>query len=231
MAHDDSAYFFDLRMVCGGYAYYLTHTIFDTFTSSGREVRSPSIVSIKNLSISAKLFGQKLLIIDSVEDYNDWLYKRRWAIVRVEFARNNMAFWLKSAECIKSAINLFTDIEIVSPRAIKHYVNRGVKKHVLTRDSKTCLACGASGKDGVQLTMQHVRPFSKAGETTSQNLVTLCVDCNQRIGIDEVTDLYQKANLHFGYDPSIIRGVSTHKSRDHAWELSDNLMQTRCEIW
>ena len=79
--------------------------------------------------------------------------------------------------------------------------------------------------------MQHVRPFSRGGETTSQNLVTLCESCNQMYGIDEVTELYEKAGLHFGYDPSIIRGTLTANARNKALELSDNLMQTRCEIW
>ena len=63
-------------MVCGGYAYYLTHTIFETFTNNGREVRSPSTVSRKNLSSSARLFGQRVFRINKLEDYNFWLYQR-----------------------------------------------------------------------------------------------------------------------------------------------------------
>ena len=142
-----------------------------------------------------------------------------------------MASWLKSAECIKSAINLFTDVEIVSPSALKHSANKGRKRYVLSRDDKICLACGATENDGAKLTMQHIKPFSRAGETTSHNLVTLCNDCNQKYGTEEVTGLYEKANLHFGYNPSIINGISTKESRIDAFELLDNLMQTRCEIW
>jgi hypothetical protein len=231
MKDDDSAYFYDLRMVCGGYAYYLTYTIFVTFTNKGREVRSPSTVSIKNLLRSAQLLGNRLIKIDKMEDYNFWLYKRGWALIVKEFAQSNMRSWLKSAECIKSAINLFTDVKIVSPSALKHSVNNGRKNHVILRDGKICLACGAAEGDSVKLTMQHIKPFSRAGETTSHNLVTLCNDCNQKYGPEEITELYQKAKLHFGYDPSIINGISTKESRLHASELSDNLMQTRCEIW
>ena len=231
MTNDDSAYFYDLRMVCGGYAYYLTHTIFVAFTDNGREVRSPSTVSIKNLLSSARLFGQRVYRIDQIEDYNIWLYKRGWALIDIEFAQSKMESWLKSAQCIKSAINLFTDVDIVSPSALKHSVNKGRKAYVLSRDGNICLACEANENDGVKMTMQHIKPFSRAGETTSQNLVTLCNDCNQKYGNEEVTRLYERANLHFGYDPSIISGISTKESRIGAFELSDNLMQTRCEIW
>jgi hypothetical protein len=37
--------------------------------------------------------------------------------------------------------------------------------------------------------------------------------------------------LYFGYDPSMIKGVATNQSLLDAWELSGNMMQTRCEIW
>lgn len=228
---NDEVYFFDLRMVCGGYAYYLTHTIFVTFSEKGREIRSPSTVSKVNFLGSARLFNQKVYIIDKAEDYDYWIYKRGWAVVEVEFARNKMEAWLRSAECTKSPLGLFTDVKIISPGALKHSTKKGRKDYVLSRDKRMCLACGATENNGVTLTMQHIKPFSRAGETTSHNLVTLCHDCNQRFAADEVISLYEKAKLHFGYDPSIINDIPTSKSRIEAYELSDNLMQTRCEIW
>jgi 5-methylcytosine-specific restriction endonuclease McrA len=226
-----SAYFFDLRMVCGGYAYYVTYTVFNAFTTAGRELRKPDPVNVKVFSESAKLFRQRLSIIQSVEEYNDWLYLRGWAIVELNMAKSNMRQWLKSAECIKAPTHMYTDIEIVSPSALKHHTKQSRKKHVLDRDKQTCLACGSTRDDGVRLTMQHVRPHSKGGETTAQNLVTLCEPCNRKRGTEEITELYKKAGLHFGYDPSIIQGRLSDEIHNQAIELSDNLMQTRCEIW
>ena len=226
-----SAYFFDLRMVCGGYAYYVTHTVFIDFTNAGRELRKPDPVNVKVFLESAKLFRQKLFIIQSVEEYNDWLYLRGWAIVEPNMAKSNMRQWLKSAECIKAPTGIYTDVEIVSPSALKHHTKQSRKKHVLGRDKQTCLACGATEDDGVKLTMQHVLPHSKGGETTAQNLVTVCELCNRKLGTEEVTELYKKAGLHFGYDPSIIQGRLSIETHSKAIELSDNLMQTRCEIW
>ncbi len=218
-------------MVCGGYAYYVTHTIFNAFTSSGREVRNPDPVNVEVFAKAAKLFGQKIYVIRSVTDYNDWLYLRGWAIVEENLAKSLMPQWLKSAECIKAPTNVYTDIEIVSPSALKHYIKQGRKKHVLDRDNRACLACGSTEQDGAKLTMQHVLPFSKGGETTSQNLVTLCETCNRNFGAEEVTELYKKAGLHFGYDFSIFTVRPPVEARKKAVELSANLMQTRCEIW
>lgn len=227
----ESAYFFDLRMVYGGYAYYVTHTFFTDFTTTGRDIRKPDMVNVKVFAQSAKLFSQKISIIQSVKEYNDWLYLRGWAIVQQNMAKSNMRQWLKSAECIKSPTGIYTDVEIVSPSALKHYTKKSRKKHVLSRDKQTCLACGLTEADGVKLTMQHVLAWSKGGETTAQNLVTLCEACNTKLATEEVTELYVKAGLHFGYDPSIIRGRLSREARSQAMELSDNLMQTRCEIW
>ena len=226
-----SAYFFDLRMICGGYAYYVTHTFFSHFTTNGREVRKPDQVNVKVFAESARLFSQEISIIQSVKEYNDWLYLRGWAIVEENMAKSNMKQWLKSAECIKAPTGIYTDVEIVSRSALKHYTKRSRKKHVLGRDKETCLACGSTETQGVRLTMHHVLAFTKGGETTAQNLVTLCEGCNEKLGTEEVTKLYAKAGLHFGYDPSIIRGRLSRMAYNKAMELSDNLMQTRCEIW
>lgn len=51
---------------------------------------------------------------------------------------------------------------------------------VLSRDNFTCQNCGASpAKDPkTKLHVDHVKPWSKGGETTIENLQTLCSDCN-----------------------------------------------------
>ena len=231
MSDLQSAFFFDLRMICGGYAYYVTHTFFSGFTTNGREVRKPDLVNVKVFRESARLFSQTISIIQSIKEYNDWLYLRGWAIVEQNMAKSNMKQWLKSAECIKSPTRIYTDVEIVSPSALKHYTKKSRKKHVLGRDKQTCLACGLTEADGVKITMQHVLAWSKGGETTAQNLVSLCEACNTKLRTEKVTDLYVKAGLHFGYDSSIIRGRLSREASSQAMELSDNLMQTRCEIW
>lgn len=61
--------------------------------------------------------------------------------------------------------------------------------HVLQRDRFTCRACGASPAltPGVELHVDHIKPWSKGGETVLENLQTLCSGCN--LG---------KSNVHMG---------------------------------
>ena len=51
---------------------------------------------------------------------------------------------------------------------------------VLKRDNFKCCACGASpAKDpSVELHIDHIIPWSKGGETSLENLQTLCSRCN-----------------------------------------------------
>lgn len=51
---------------------------------------------------------------------------------------------------------------------------------VLQRDSFTCKQCGASpAKDpSIELHLDHIVPWSKGGETSYENLQTLCSKCN-----------------------------------------------------
>lgn len=51
---------------------------------------------------------------------------------------------------------------------------------VLKRDNFTCIQCGASPakEKNIELHVDHVVPWSKDGETTIDNLQTLCLNCN-----------------------------------------------------
>jgi hypothetical protein len=51
---------------------------------------------------------------------------------------------------------------------------------VLKRDRFTCCACGASPAitPGVELHIDHIVPWSKGGQTTLENLQSLCSTCN-----------------------------------------------------
>ena len=53
------------------------------------------------------------------------------------------------------------------------------KKNVLRRDQFTCQYCGSS--DG-EMTLDHIYPRSKGGESTWKNVVCSCRVCNARKG-------------------------------------------------
>ena len=52
------------------------------------------------------------------------------------------------------------------------------KTAILKRDNYRCVICGRGQKDGVELHIDHIHPWSKGGETVFENLQTLCTVCN-----------------------------------------------------
>lgn len=71
-----------------------------------------------------------------------------------------------------------------TPPSPKHTTNRNINLRlrflVMKKDNFKCCMCGASpAKDpSVELHIDHIIPWSKGGETTIDNLQTLCSKCN-----------------------------------------------------
>jgi hypothetical protein len=57
-------------------------------------------------------------------------------------------------------------------------VNWRLRALVLMRDQARCRLCGASPADGAKLHVDHVKPWSRGGDTTLDNLQILCDRCN-----------------------------------------------------
>ena len=55
------------------------------------------------------------------------------------------------------------------------------RRGVLARDRETCQYC-ASQPGRLQLTVDHVLPRSQGGQTSWENVVAACRDCNHRKG-------------------------------------------------
>ena len=62
------------------------------------------------------------------------------------------------------------------PRAIQRKISR---RALFARDGWRCVYCGSSGG---RLTLDHVVPRSKGGESVWENVVTACAPCNLRKG-------------------------------------------------
>jgi 5-methylcytosine-specific restriction endonuclease McrA len=230
----DGVYAFDLKMLCGGYAYFSTFTVCVGLGESHRDIRKPDLLIIGGIYNSLRDLGhfkgrsflRRDLIIGEQEQYEKWLYRKGWGFVTKEYVQNHMSQWLRQRECLRSPVGTFTDIELVPPSTLAHYHSR-IRDKVLERDGKQCLLCETK----TQLTMQHVIPHSYGGETTLRNLVTLCKECNQKCGVEFLMELYDFAGLHSGFDPSLVKKIPTKDSIRQAMYLSGNLMQTRCEVW
>jgi 5-methylcytosine-specific restriction endonuclease McrA len=61
--------------------------------------------------------------------------------------------------------------------------NRSLSKrmHIFMRDRFRCQYCGVKG-NAFELTLDHIVPRSKGGDTVPENLCTACRPCNQRKG-------------------------------------------------
>jgi 5-methylcytosine-specific restriction endonuclease McrA len=53
-----------------------------------------------------------------------------------------------------------------------------LRAQVLVRDGATCRLCGANPQSGAKLHVDHIKPWSRGGETTLDNLQILCEICN-----------------------------------------------------
>lgn len=57
-------------------------------------------------------------------------------------------------------------------------IPKALRQAVYERDHYTCQQCGATK----HLSLDHIRPYSKGGQDTMENLKTLCRSCNSRKG-------------------------------------------------
>lgn len=72
-------------------------------------------------------------------------------------------------------------IRLLEYRRIPHQTRALSRKNILMRDRYTCQYCHKI-LPSTELTLDHVVPRSRAGETTWENLVACCHSCNNRKG-------------------------------------------------
>lgn len=89
-----------------------------------------------------------------------------------------------SSSCVHStrqALKVPSVIRLLEYRRIPHQSRALSRKNILLRDRYTCQYCGKTLPSG-ELTLDHVIPRSRAGESSWENLVASCNPCNNRKG-------------------------------------------------
>ncbi|MBI3681398.1 MAG: HNH endonuclease [Acidobacteria bacterium] len=81
----------------------------------------------------------------------------------------------------RQALRLPSVIRLLEYRRIPHQSRSLSRKNILLRDRYTCQYCGRALPSG-ELTLDHVVPRSRAGETSWENLVACCHPCNNNKG-------------------------------------------------
>jgi 5-methylcytosine-specific restriction endonuclease McrA len=81
----------------------------------------------------------------------------------------------------RQAIRVPSVIRLLEYRRIPHQTRALSRKNILMRDRYVCQYCARTLNSG-ELTLDHVIPRSRAGETAWENLVACCHHCNNRKG-------------------------------------------------
>jgi 5-methylcytosine-specific restriction endonuclease McrA len=82
-------------------------------------------------------------------------------------------------------------IRLLEYRRIPYQTRALSRKNILLRDRNTCQYCGEVFSPA-DLTLDHVIPRSRGGDSTWENLVACCRPCNRRKGnrmLDEMDDM------------------------------------------
>jgi 5-methylcytosine-specific restriction endonuclease McrA len=81
----------------------------------------------------------------------------------------------------KQALAVPSVIRLLEYRRIPHQTRALSRKNILMRDRYTCQYCHRTLPSS-EMTLDHVIPRSRAGETTWENLVACCHSCNNKKG-------------------------------------------------
>ena len=100
-----------------------------------------------------------------------------------KYMANGCDVWLrKCPECQPSRKKVKKEGKSAcsSTNTTSRKISDKLRYQVLKRDNFKCCACGASpAKDSsIELHIDHIIPYSKGGETSIDNLQTLCSKCN-----------------------------------------------------
>ena len=109
----------------------------------------------------------------------------------------------------RSRIAMPSVIRLLEYRRIPHQTRALSRKNILLRDRNTCQYCGEALPPG-ELTLDHVIPRSRGGNSTWENLVACCHSCNRRKGNRMIT------RWRYGAAARAAAFFAAHQPPDHA---------------
>ena len=113
--------------------------------------------------------------------YNQRFFEMECLDCGHKYMANGCDVWLRKCPKCHPAKSSFVQKKVSIPkRKTPRKISDKLRYLVLKRDNFKCCACGTSpAKDSsVELHIDHIVPWSKGGETTMDNLQTLCSKCN-----------------------------------------------------
>lgn len=127
-----------------------------------------------------RLHNPVLVLNASYEPINVCAARRALVLVLkgVASAEAHSAAYVHGA---RQSLQLPSVIRLLEYRRIPHQSRALSRKNILLRDRYTCQYCGKALPSG-ELTLDHVIPRSRAGDSSWENLVASCNPCNNRKG-------------------------------------------------
>lgn len=115
--------------------------------------------------------------------YNQSFFEMECLDCGHKYMANGCDVWLRKCpvcQPTRKKIKSKASPSIKSGNHSSRKISDKLRYQVLKRDNFKCCACGASpAKDSsIELHIDHIIPWSKGGETTIDNLQTLCSNCN-----------------------------------------------------
>ena len=112
--------------------------------------------------------------------YNQRFFEMECLDCGHRYPANGCDVWLRKCPACQSKTRNTNNNQTTQNTQAKRKISDKLRYQILKRDNFKCCACGASpAKDpSVELHIDHIIPWSKGGETTADNLQTLCSRCN-----------------------------------------------------
>jgi 5-methylcytosine-specific restriction endonuclease McrA len=146
----------------------------------GRSAAGVLTVATGSYGNAHALHAPVLVLNASYEPINVCAARRAIVLVLkgVAMAEEENGHFLHAA---RVAMRVPSVIRLLEYRRIPHQTRALSRKNILMRDRYTCQYCHRSLASG-ELTLDHVIPRSRAGESAWENLVACCHYCNNRKG-------------------------------------------------
>ena len=159
---------------------------------------------------SAHILQMPVLVLNaSYEPINICGARRALVLVLKGIARTEEEHGL-TLHAQRSRIAMPSVIRLLEYRRIPHQTRALSRKNILLRDRNTCQYCGEVLPPG-DLTLDHVIPRSRGGNSTWENLVACCHGCNRHKG----NRLLQRDRRH-GSAARAAAVLAAHQPPDHA---------------
>ncbi len=162
-------------------------TVHRHFGSWNKAIVAAGLQTANEINISDERLFENIMLL--WEHYGRQPRRAELAIAPSQFSQSAYKRRFNSWMDALSSFVEYVNIQEAQPPSVKEIVNERrtgrdpslrMKFRVMKRDNFRCCACGANpaSQPGLTLHIDHIKPWSRGGETTDDNLQTLCEGCN-----------------------------------------------------